>query len=227
MKRYFDNLAGQGAECPAYSLLCFDNPLHALDFVQNGNGIDIAVLDIVMPGMTGVELAEELRKGGYTGYINFLTSINDFAAEAFNIRAFDYILKPVSMSALTKMMDRLLEDYRNSDSKIFAVKMKTKTQSIKYKELIYAEVKGNNVYFHLDRGRTVKAYAQLKDYADILLSDPRMIKANISYIINMDYVVDFENQAVVMRGGVIISVSGSIKDFKDRCNRRMFGGDWK
>ena len=227
LKAYFDSSSVQSGEWSNHSPLCFDNPRNALDFLECGNHVDVAILDIIMPDMTGIELAEKFRESGYEGYIIFITTINDYASQSYSVKAFDYILKPVSMSAVTKLMDRLIEDCRNGDNESFLLKVKTEKQQIKYKELIYVEVMRHNLYFHLSKGRTVTAYASLKEYADTLLRDKRMIRANNSFIINIDYISAFENQAVVMQDGAKISVTCGFKDFKNVCYSRMFGVDRK
>jgi DNA-binding LytR/AlgR family response regulator len=131
------------------------------------------------------------------------------------------------MPEVTKLMNRLLEDRRNGDNDGFVLKVKTEMRQIKYKELIDVEVMRHNLYFHLDRERTVTAYAPLREYADTLLRDKRMLRANNSFIINIDYVSAFENQTVIMQGGARIPVTGGFKDFKNICYSRMFGVDRK
>jgi len=224
---YFAAGADAESDQSAYSLLCFDDPHDALDIIQNGKHIDVAILDIIMPEMSGMELAERFRKLGYKGYIVFLTTVNDYAAQSYGVEAFDYLLKPVSEPAIAKLMDKLILDHQNSDNASFAVKVKTEMRRIKYKELVYAEVINHNLYFYLDGGETITAYAPLKEYADTLLEDRRMIRASNSFIINIDYISSFEKQSVKIRNGTKISVTGSFKDFKVKCYGRMFGGDGK
>jgi DNA-binding LytR/AlgR family response regulator len=223
LKKYFNNTSSHNTEWDEQSLLCFDNPHNALDFYKCGNKIDIAVLDIIMPGMTGIELAEKFRQSGYKGYIIFLTTINNYAAQSYSVQAFDYMLKPVSAPAVENLIDKLIENERNGDNENFTVKIKTEMRRIKYKELMYAEVINHNLYFYLDRDKIITAYASLKEYADTLLRDKRMIKVNKSFIINIDYISSFKNQEVIMQNGTIISVTGSFKEFKNICYGRMFG----
>jgi len=206
-----------------HTLRCFDDPYNALEYFEKGNSFDIAVLDIMMPGLSGIELARKFRDLQYSGYIIFLTAVNDFAAQSYGVGAFDYILKPASMSAIKKLMDRIMEDLKKSDNEGFILKVKTEIMRLRFRELMFAEVKDHNLYFHLSCGKTVKAYAQLKEYSSAILADARMIRVNNSFIINIDYIKSFESQAVFMQGGARISVTGSFKDFKNICYDRMFG----
>ena len=173
--------------------------------------------------MSGIELAQKFRELQYNGYIIFLTTVNDFAAQAFGVGAFDYLLKPASVPAIKKLMDRLLDIYRKSDNEGFNLKVKTEIVRLKFRELEFVEVKDHNLYFHLSGAKTIKAYAQLKEYSAAILADARMIRANNSFILNIDYIKSFEGRTVFMQSGARISVTGSFKDFKNACYARMFG----
>ncbi len=70
---------------------------------------EFAFLDIQMPGMTGLEAAEEIadRMGDGAPSIVFVTAYDQFAAQAFELAAADYVLKPVSFDRLAKTVARL------------------------------------------------------------------------------------------------------------------------
>jgi DNA-binding LytR/AlgR family response regulator len=65
---------------------------------------DIAFLDIKMPGLTGIEVASRVQGGLH---LVFITAFNDFAVDAFEREAVDYVLKPVTEDRLTKTIERL------------------------------------------------------------------------------------------------------------------------
>ena len=184
--------------------------------------MDLAIFDIIMPDVTGIELAEKFREKGYKGYLVFLTSVNDFASQSYQVQAFNYLLKPVTLETLTPVLEGIFTDFNKEDNESFAIKVKTSIRHIRYGELLFATVQGHHLLLHLNEERIVKAYASLKQYAEPLLFDDRMIRANNSYIINIDYINSFGKQAVVMEDGTRISVTGSFKDFKQKCYNRMF-----
>ena len=77
---------------------------------------DIAILDIEMPGMNGLEAAEKIRENSPESCIVFLTAFDEFsyAKRAFSVRALDYLLKPSSENELVSVMEeaiRLLDKY--------------------------------------------------------------------------------------------------------------------
>jgi DNA-binding LytR/AlgR family response regulator len=68
---------------------------------------DIVFLDIQMPGLTGLGLAEKLAEDGKTPHIVFITAHNQHAVDAFELCALDYLLKPVSAERLAKTVAKL------------------------------------------------------------------------------------------------------------------------
>lgn len=83
----------------------FDNPLQALAFAR-GEPLDIAFLDIGMPEMNGLVLAEHLMEIHPEIHVVFVTAYHEYAIEAFEMNAVDYVLKPVHSTRLAKTMMR-------------------------------------------------------------------------------------------------------------------------
>ena len=77
----------------------FVRPREALDYLA-GNPADLALLDIDMPEMNGIELASEIKKLWPDTYIIFLTAYSEYAFDAFSVRAGGYLLKPVTEEML-------------------------------------------------------------------------------------------------------------------------------
>ena len=71
----------------------FTNAFAFAEAIEKGARFDIILLDICMPGMLGTEVAEELRKQDKLAEIIFLTTSDEFAVEAFSVKATDYIKK--------------------------------------------------------------------------------------------------------------------------------------
>lgn len=64
-------------------------------------------LDIMMPGMNGMDLAGEIRRGDQDVKIVFLSSFNDFAHQSYRVKAWDYLLKPAQEAEIFDLLDRL------------------------------------------------------------------------------------------------------------------------
>jgi two-component system LytT family response regulator len=95
------------AQCPsAHHALC------AIEQFQP----DIAFVDIEMPGLSGLELAELLSKNtSAVPKVVFVTAFREFALNAFEFRAFDYLLKPFSDDRLASCLSKLADSFFDSD----------------------------------------------------------------------------------------------------------------
>ncbi|AIQ15591.1 MULTISPECIES: LytR/AlgR family response regulator transcription factor [Paenibacillus] len=84
----------------------FEDGLDALKFLQ-AEEVDVIFLDINIPSIDGVLLAQNISRFSVKPYIVFITAYKEHAADAFEIEAFDYILKPYSESRMKAMLNKL------------------------------------------------------------------------------------------------------------------------
>ncbi|MBR7798511.1 LytR/AlgR family response regulator transcription factor [Undibacterium fentianense] len=83
-----------------------DDGASALEAIIEGQP-DVAFLDIRMPGLTGIEIAEAMKEHSPHTQIVFVTAYDQYAIDAFNKGAVDYLLKPVSYDRLSETVQRL------------------------------------------------------------------------------------------------------------------------
>ena len=83
----------------------FDNPYDAINFSKN-NYIELALLDIEMPGMNGIELAKELKKIHPAIIIVFVSAYNNYLEEVIKIHADYYLLKPYTKEDIEDVISR-------------------------------------------------------------------------------------------------------------------------
>lgn len=95
------------AQCPSAH--------HALDAIKQFQP-DIAFVDIEMPGLSGLELAEKLSKStAPVPKVVFVTAFGEFALNAFEFQAFDYLLKPFSDDRLASCLTKLVDSFFDRD----------------------------------------------------------------------------------------------------------------
>ena len=91
---------------PEADVLGFESPAAALSFASE-NHIDIAYLDINMPGLNGIDLAKKLRETNPGINIIFSTGYDEYAKEAFSVQASGYLTKPITAEAIKESLKHL------------------------------------------------------------------------------------------------------------------------
>ena len=96
-------------------IACETNPFKALEIIED-NKIDVAFLDIDMPGINGITLSEKIKTISPNIEIIFITAYNQYAIEAFEVDAIDYVLKPIRKERIEKSIKRILKLIKEEDN---------------------------------------------------------------------------------------------------------------
>ncbi len=91
-------------------IICCDSGEEILD-LRGEEAPDILFLDIQMPGKSGMEIAEELRKQHRDTILIFVTALSEYVYEAFDVGAFHYLVKPFSDDKLKEVLGKALQQY--------------------------------------------------------------------------------------------------------------------
>lgn len=187
------------------------------------NQPDIILLDVVMPDMDGYEVLSKLKKSDAARNIPviFITALNEVKDEltGFDLGAVDYITKPFHgsiVNARIKSHLKIARQLTEKDTASILLKTRQTMRNIPFRELLYVNTEGHWVNFHLAGGETVKIYASLKEYADVLLAEPRFARCHVSYLVNMDFAESVEVRDVLMKNGDRLPISKRYSDFKNR-----------
>ena len=201
----------------------FQSGPDAFDYVHSGAVVDVCFLDIVMPGMSGIALAEKLRGSGYAGEIVFLTTSNDYAHQAFKVNAFFYLLKPPVQDDVNDILSKLDNARRNADRDGLYIKTQGMARVIPLRDISYAEVSNRTVYIRLINGKEIKIHAAFNEIASRLLQDRRFLQCHRSYVLNMSDIGAIADHSVFMQNGARIPISRSYTDIKNDMLRWMAG----
>lgn len=167
---------------------------------------DLLLLDILMPGITGMDAAKEIRRLNNEIPIVFLTSSREFAVESYRVEARDYILKPARKEQIFPTLIKQLAKYKQEDSYI-TLKTANGIIKIPYSQIEFVEVINRSLQFTLANGEVKKAYGYLTDYEKVLLSDPHFYKPHRSYIINLRQVSEFNKDGFTTKTGKKVPVA--------------------
>ncbi len=164
-----------------------DNQNIIYDEIKNNN-IDILFLDVDFQngGKNGVEFATDLRKINKNFYLVFLTAHYEYSLLSFKCKTFDYLLKPISTSALTAIFNRFKEEFSSSENKVF-INIK-RGLSIRANDIFFIERKFNKTYIHA-RNCVYESSMSLNNIYKTLPNDI-FIRNHRSYIINTEAITE-------------------------------------
>lgn len=135
-------------------VLTTDSATEALRLLQDLD-VDAVFLDVQMPGLTGLELAQVLARFRTPPPVVFVTAHEEHAVDAFDLRAVDYVLKPVREERLAEAVRRVLEgSARPADSgdEQIPVERGGVTRFLRRSEVRYVEAHGDYARLHTATG---------------------------------------------------------------------------
>ena len=187
---------------PFLSLIAtFKSPVEALAFLQ-GERVDLILLDIHMPELTGIEFLQILKQKTKV----IITSAHaEYAIKGFEHEVVDYLLKPIPFDRFFKAVQKACHPAASSsvgtgsESNFILVKTETRGKMIKVEtsSIYYIEGLKNYVSMYTQTGRVV-ALLNMKDLVRKLPSH-RFLQIHRSYIVNKDKISAFEGNQVILK----------------------------
>lgn len=190
-----------------------------------GQRMDVIILDIIMPLLNGMDAARELRARDNAVKIIFLTSSPEFALESYEVKAQDYLLKPVSYEKLAAALEECGHTIQ-AEAPGFVLKTTYGYQKLYYHDIEYAEAQNKRVIFYLRSGRTAESTAPLYSFEDKLTESNDFFKCHRSYLVYLPNVDHFNSNEIITKSGRSIPIArGYGKPFQEAYFAQMFRED--
>ena len=136
---------------------------------------DIYLLDVVMPGLNGMELAKEIRSYDKAANIIFLTTSPEFAVESYTVKASNYLIKPIQKDRLFDALDDIM-------------KSNVGVHKVRISEIVYVEALNRKVIYYLKNNEQIVCADKFSSVCDFLLQHPEFILAHRSFLVNMNFI---------------------------------------
>lgn len=170
--------------------------------------IDLLFLDVEMPGLSGIELLEALPA---LPVVIFTTAKKDYAYEAFEYKAVDYLKKPIAwprfLEAVSKARMQLQNAVPRSAEEVY-IKEDGRFLRLNYDDILYFENVGDYVRIKTTKGSHI-IYSTLKNIYK-KLDQTKFYRVHRTYIVNMSKIEDIEDNSLVV-GGKVIPISRANK----------------
>ncbi len=159
---------------------------------------DIIFLDIKIPYLNGMEAAKVLRKQDENVVIIFVTNLVQYAVQGYSVNALDYVLKPVTYTALALTMSRALRQVKDKGG-FLLIKMVDGAFRLRPADILYVESSQHNLLYHLYSGDVKVAYDTMYTIAE-KLKPLGFSLCSRCYLVNLKYVRNVKGYTVDVNG---------------------------
>lgn len=160
-------------------------------------------LDIQLDDMSGIQVAKKLRQLGCTAEIIFLTAYSEYVFDGYDVRALNYILKPISYDKLSSCMDAIMKSIKGEN---YILRSRDTIEKIPCKDIIYI----SSARHHMEIYTSGEVYRHLISIKEIMKNLPdQFIQCHRTLIININYVRKLEGHNVIMKGNITLPVSNT------------------
>ena len=176
-------------------------------FLENwpSKSYDLVFLDILMEGISGIEVARKIRETDSECLLIFISSSKEYALQGFEVRAFDYLLKPLSEDRFQKTMD-LCQNELAKHIRYIEVKESRTLVKIPLNEIIYTDYYNHYIQIHT-AARLIRSYQQFDVFSPLLLCYPQFLCCYRNCIVNMDHVDSVDKHDFVMENGERVPIT--------------------
>lgn len=193
------------------SLISFTCGQDVLSYYQQNKDVDLFILDIKMPDITGMQIAEEIRKTDIHTKIIFLTSAPEFAPQGYVFGVNRYWIKPLTYTTFITDIQTLYKEMKKANASYLVETIGTSTEKVYFDEILYIETHERKSCIHREDSHYLST-TKLNAYEKKL--DQRFFRCHASYIVNMNYVAKIKGYEVILGNGDTIYMSkGRKKDF--------------
>lgn len=161
--------------------------------------------------MTGIDVAKKLRSSGYNGIIVFLTAFREYVFHGYEVRALNYLLKPVNENNLFLCLDEITKELSNN---AYIYRNRQEIVSLPYSEILTFSSRLHYVDILTTNG---KCYEQMSTLSRIIEHLPgEFIRTHRSYIVNMAHIYRITSSSIELSNHLTIQIARSY--YKDVIN---------
>lgn len=181
-----------------------DEFISAEKFFESDSAMyDLVLFDIFMEGINGMEAAKQLIMSNGRVQIVFISTSIEYAAEAFNIEALHYIVKPIDRNQMYNVLDKFVDSF--CAIRTIDVKVGRMVESVYLSDILYIEAKGKKTVIHLKKG-DLETSQSLSEMA-VLVPEGKFCMPIRWALVSMKEIIAVPASVVKLSDGTEIAVS--------------------
>lgn len=183
---------------------------HLMSAIEDNRNIQLMVLDVEMPEISGIDIARAVKKLGKKCIVIFLTSHNDYAVDGYELGVFRFIPKDRIDELLEKALMDAAEKIKFEFRKTFLIQHQDSVEKIYYDDINYVTKDGKNSVIHLVNKQTLQVRKSLSDVLDELNS-PEFLFIDRGCITNINNVWKVDKKDWICANGIRLPMSGATR----------------
>lgn len=179
---------------------------YAAGDVHTLHAYDCIILDVKMPGISGMEFARNIRSSGILVPIVFVSDHIEYSVEGYEVNALRFINKNDSRfeEKLFECMDKTLFEIENSLRLNYTIRDKGKTISVSLSEVLFFEISNHTVSVHTLSG----VLNERKKLAELITELPeQFVRCSRSFVVNVLHIKELTERSLLLRNGARLNIS--------------------
>lgn len=175
------------------------------ELLQSSETFDIIFLDIIMDGLDGMRTARLVREEAFDKLLVFISASRDYVFDAYDVEAFQYLLKPVEDKKLKSVLRKAVRKTEERSQAFIIVSRERQKKKLFLDDIYYFEIRGRMIDAH-GRGGIFSYYEQI-GILERELQGKGFVRCHKSYLVNLKYVDVYNRQELVLDNGERIAIA--------------------
>ena len=197
----------------------------AFDFVESKQTYDLIFMDIGLPGINGMEAAQQLREHDTETPLIFVTDLAQYAVKGYTVDALDFIVKPVTYYDFALRMERAMRVLRRNTGRSVYIPTKDGVRIMPLSQVVAIEINRHNLVYHLDGEEETFIFRGSLNKVEEDLAGTSFVRISNSCIVNMDYVRRISGAEIHMADGDVYYISRTKRKEALAAIARYYGGN--
>lgn len=182
-----------------FSAVSFTDPMKFL--AEYRPDFDLVFMDIELRPFNGIDIARRLRDMDPVVTLVFITNMEQFAVNGYEVDAMDFVVKPINYYRFCSMMDKAQRHIGKRVEKEIVVRSASRITRLPISQLHYVEIRDHLLIFHSSQGN-LESWGKLSN-VEKELSAYDFVRCSSSYLVNLRHVICVDGDTVNVAGDLI------------------------